>query len=137
MANENKKDFNAMLHDNKDMPKIQTITDRASIEKYGGDRMYFAPPIYYDEGTMKKPFVISISGLSGSGKTAVTNALRAQKAVLYSTADINFQIAAITHESLAYRITFRINIPFSVSKRYNPPCFSTIKAMLFVPMPSL
>ncbi|MDD4296374.1 MAG: adenylyl-sulfate kinase [Ruminiclostridium sp.] len=27
---------------------------------------------------MKRPFVISISGLSGSGKTAVTNALRAQ-----------------------------------------------------------
>lgn len=27
MANEDKKDFNAMLHDNKDMPKIQTITD--------------------------------------------------------------------------------------------------------------
>lgn len=25
---------------------------------------------------MKKPFVISISGLSGSGKTSVTNALR-------------------------------------------------------------
>lgn len=29
---------------------------------------------------MKKPFVISISGLSGSGKTAVTNALRARLA---------------------------------------------------------
>lgn len=48
MANEAKKDFNAMLHDSKDMPKYQTITDRASIEKYGGDRMYFAPPIDYD-----------------------------------------------------------------------------------------
>ena len=47
MANEKKKDFNAMLHDSKDMPKFQTITDRASIEKYGGDRMYFAPPIDY------------------------------------------------------------------------------------------
>ena len=32
MANEDKKDFNAMLHDNKDMPKIQTITDQKSIE---------------------------------------------------------------------------------------------------------
>ena len=49
MANENKKDFNAMLHDNKDMPKFQTITDLKSIEKYGGDRMYFAPPIDYDK----------------------------------------------------------------------------------------
>lgn len=48
MANEEKKDFNAMLHDSKDMPRIQTITDEASIEKYGGDRMYFAPPIDYD-----------------------------------------------------------------------------------------
>lgn len=48
MANEDKKDFNAMLHDSKDMPKYQTITDEKSIAKYGGDRMYFAPPIEYD-----------------------------------------------------------------------------------------
>lgn len=53
MANEDKKDFNAMLHDNKDMPKLQIITDRVSIEKYGGDRMYFAPPIDYD-GVMRQ-----------------------------------------------------------------------------------
>ena len=32
MANEDKKDFNAMLHDNKDMPKFQIITDQKSIE---------------------------------------------------------------------------------------------------------
>ena len=49
MANEHKKDFNAMLRDCKDMPKFQTITDSKSIEKYGGSRMYFAPPIDYDE----------------------------------------------------------------------------------------
>lgn len=48
MANEDKKDFNAMLHDSKDMPKFQIITDEKSIEKYGGNRMYFAPPIDYD-----------------------------------------------------------------------------------------
>lgn len=48
MANEDKKDFNAMLRDSKDMPKIQIITDQKSIEKYGGDRMYFAPPMDYD-----------------------------------------------------------------------------------------
>ena len=48
MANEDKKDFNAMLRDSKDMPKFQTITDQKSIEKYGGDRMYFAAPIEYD-----------------------------------------------------------------------------------------
>lgn len=49
MANEDKKDFNAMLHDSKDMPKLQIITDQKSIEKYGGNRMYFAPPIDYDK----------------------------------------------------------------------------------------
>ncbi len=43
MANEDKKDFNAMLHDSKDMPKLQIITNKKSIEKYGGDKMYFAP----------------------------------------------------------------------------------------------
>ena len=48
MANEDKKDFNAMLKDPKDMPKIQIITDQKSIERYGGDRMYFAPPMDYD-----------------------------------------------------------------------------------------
>lgn len=48
MANEDKKDFNAMLRDSKDMPKIQIITDKKSIEKYGGNKMYFAPPIAYD-----------------------------------------------------------------------------------------
>ena len=49
MANENQKDFNAMLRDRKDMPKFQTIADQKSIEKYGGNRMYFAPPIDYDK----------------------------------------------------------------------------------------
>ena len=42
MAQESRKDFNAMLHDGKNMPKFQTITDEKSIEKYGGSRMYFA-----------------------------------------------------------------------------------------------
>lgn len=56
MANENKKDFNAMLHDSKDMPKIQTITDPNSIKKYGGSRMYFAPPIDYDKIMKQVPY---------------------------------------------------------------------------------
>lgn len=56
MANEDKKDFNAMLHDSKDMPKMQVITDKASIEKYGGERMYFAPPIDYDAIMRRVPF---------------------------------------------------------------------------------
>lgn len=65
MANENKKDFNAMLHDNKDMPKIQTITDEKSIEKYGGNRMYFAPPIDYDKAMKQVPYgkVITVGEL--------------------------------------------------------------------------
>lgn len=56
MANEDKKDFNAMLHDNKDMPKIQIITDQKSIEKYGGSKMYFAPPIDYDRVMKQIPY---------------------------------------------------------------------------------
>lgn len=56
MANEEKKDFNAMLHDSKDMPKYQIITDAKSSEKYGGDRMYFAPPIDYDVVMKQVPF---------------------------------------------------------------------------------
>ena len=56
MANEEKKDFNAMLHDSKDMPKFQTITDEKSIEKYGGNRMYFAPPIDYDWVMREVPY---------------------------------------------------------------------------------
>ena len=56
MANEEKKDFNAMLHDSKDMPKFQTITDEKSIEKYGGDKMYFAPPIEYDKVMRLVPY---------------------------------------------------------------------------------
>lgn len=55
MADEDKKDFNAMLHDSKDMPKYQTITDPKSIEKYGGDRMYFAPPLEYDRVMRQVP----------------------------------------------------------------------------------
>lgn len=56
MANEDKKDFNAMLNDCRDMPKFQTLTDERSIKKYGGDRMYFAPPIEYDKVMRLVPF---------------------------------------------------------------------------------
>ena len=55
MANEAHKDFNAMLHNAKDMPKIKQITDAASIQKYGGQRMYFAPPLAYDEAMRRVP----------------------------------------------------------------------------------
>ena len=53
MANENKKDFNAMMKNNKDMPKIQIVEDEKTIKKYGGTKMFFAPPLYYDT-LMKK-----------------------------------------------------------------------------------
>ncbi|MFZ2538231.1 MAG: methylated DNA-protein cysteine methyltransferase [Oscillospiraceae bacterium] len=49
IANEHEKDFNVMLANSKDMPKIQIITDEASIKKYGGSKMFFAPPIEYDK----------------------------------------------------------------------------------------
>lgn len=49
MAGEEKKDFNAMLHRDNGMPKIQIVTDERTIQKYGGPRMYFAPPIAYDQ----------------------------------------------------------------------------------------
>lgn len=48
MANESKKDFNAMLNNSKDMPKIQLVRDEKTVKKYGGERMLLAPPIYYD-----------------------------------------------------------------------------------------
>lgn len=56
MSNEDKKDFNKMLNDNKDMPKTQIVTDLKTVEKYGGNRMFFAPPIYYDRVMKKVPF---------------------------------------------------------------------------------
>ncbi len=38
------------------MPKIQIMTDEATIRKYGGERMYFAPPIAYDEIMRTVPY---------------------------------------------------------------------------------
>lgn len=73
MANENKKDFNKMLVDNKDMPKIISITDEVSIKKYGGSKMLIAPPIFYDEIIRKIPF----------GKVITTNEIREKLAKKY------------------------------------------------------
>lgn len=56
MAKEDKKDFNAMLHNAKDMPKVQVVTDKKTIERYGGDKMYFAPPIDYDRVMRRIPY---------------------------------------------------------------------------------
>ena len=55
MSNESKKDFNAMMKNNKDMPKIQIVKDEKTIQKYGGTKMFFAPPLYYDELMKKVP----------------------------------------------------------------------------------
>lgn len=56
MANEAQKDFNAMLNDSRDMPKIQVVTDEKTIQKYGGSRMFFAPPADYDRVMKRIPF---------------------------------------------------------------------------------
>lgn len=63
LANEDKKDFNAMLNNSKDMPKIQIITDEEAVKKYGGDKMYFAPPLEYDSIMKRIPYgkVITLS----------------------------------------------------------------------------
>lgn len=49
MSKEMSKDFNKMLNNNKDMPKIQVVTDEATIKRYGGSKMLIAPPIWYDQ----------------------------------------------------------------------------------------
>lgn len=56
MANEERKDFNAMLHRETDMPRIQIVTDEATIRKYGGERMLLAPPLAYDAAMRQVPF---------------------------------------------------------------------------------
>jgi len=66
MANEDKKDFNKMLNNNKDMPKIVEITDPEGIKKWGGRSMIIAPPLYYDEVIKMVP----------SGKVITTNEIR-------------------------------------------------------------
>ena len=54
-----------MLADSRDMPKIRIVTDERTIQKYGGNRMYFAPPAAYDEVMKKVPFgkVITVGGI--------------------------------------------------------------------------
>ena len=56
LAKEDKKDFNAMLHNHKDMPKVQIVTDTKTIEKYGGNKMYFASPVDYDRVMKLVPY---------------------------------------------------------------------------------
>ncbi len=56
MANEKQKDFNAMMNNSKDMPKIQIIQDIKTIERYGGTKMLLAPPLAYNKLMQKVPF---------------------------------------------------------------------------------
>ena len=55
MAHEDQKDFNAMLRRDSGMPRIQVVTDEATIRKYGGSRMYFATPLDYDRAMRTVP----------------------------------------------------------------------------------
>ena len=90
MANEDKKDFNAMLHDSKDMPKFKVITDEPSIKKYGGNRMYFAPPIDYDTVMKMIPY----------GKVITVGKIR-EYFTLKSGADFTEPITASVFVSIA------------------------------------
>ena len=110
MANENKKDFNAMLHDSKDMPKFQIITDEKSIEKYGGNRMFFAPPIDYDKAMRQIPF----------GKVITVGELREYFAKL-SGADFTEPITAGVFVSIVAWASFQRNVD-------ETPWWRTLKA---------
>lgn len=55
MGKEKTKDFNLMLNNNKDMPKVVIVNDSKTISRYGGNRMFIAPPIYYDELMRRVP----------------------------------------------------------------------------------
>lgn len=90
MVNEDKKDFNAMLQDPKDMPKIKVITDQKTIEKYGGERMYFVPPLTYDELMKRIP----------KGKIITVTAIRAYLANI-NQADFTEPITAGIFVSIA------------------------------------
>ena len=65
MSNENKKDFNAMMNNNKNMPKFVDL-DEEGAKKWGGKRMIIAPPIYYNDIIKKIP----------KGKVITTNEIR-------------------------------------------------------------
>lgn len=81
-----------MLRDSKDMPKIQIITDEKSIKKYGGNKMYFAPPMAYDEVMRRVPF----------GKLLTVDAIRAYFAA-QNNADFTEPMTAGIFISIAAR----------------------------------
>ena len=68
MSNESKKDFNAMMNNNKDMPKTEIVKDEKIIKKYGGTKMFFAPPIYYDELMKKRKWYLYFRNITEDGE---------------------------------------------------------------------
>ena len=110
MAGEDKKDFNAMLRQAKGMPRIQTVTDPATIEKYGGTRMYLAPPLAYDRLMRQIPW----------GKLTTVGELRAFLA-RQGGADFTEPISAGAFVSIAAWASFQ--------RRQDPtPYWRTLKA---------
>lgn len=96
MANEDKKDFNAMLHEAKGMPRIQIVTDPATIQKYGGSRMYFAPPLAYDAAMRAVPY----------GKVTTVGAIR-ERFARRAGADFTEPITAGVFVSIAAWASFQ------------------------------
>lgn len=95
MAHEERKDFNAMLHDSKDMPKIKEIAAEGSVKRYGGTKMLLAPPMDYD----------AVMKLVPMGKIITTEQIRVKLAKQYKadftcplTAGIFIGIAAWASE---------------------------------------
>lgn len=72
MPSENKKDFNAMMQNKKNMPKIVHL-DKDKAKKWGGEKMVIAPPTDYDEIMSKIP----------KGKVITTNEIRKKIAKKY------------------------------------------------------
>lgn len=110
MANEDKKDFNAMLNDAKDMPKYVKITDESSIKKYGGDNMFFAPPALYDEIMKKVPY----------GKVVTVGAIRSYLAKK-NNADFTDPVTAGIFTSIAAWASYQ-------RKEDETPYWRTLKA---------
>ena len=58
-----------MLKRDNGMPKIQVVTDPKTIEKYGGEKMYFAPPTDYDKIMKTIPFGRVVTVVERLGNT--------------------------------------------------------------------
>src|SRR5574344_1534402 len=91
MAAKQQKDYNAMLNDAKNLPKITKITDEKGIQKWGGKTLVIAPPSDYDKYMKQVP----------KGKVVTTNQLRQKVARDYQvevccplTCGIFVQVAA-------------------------------------------